>query len=76
VESKKEDGKHRRHQLNLDPIVFVEIAFGFFNLTTVLLALEIGNWLIAVYAAIFARGLFIGSGITIAKLLTSLHFIV
>lgn len=69
VESKKEDWKHRRYQLNLDPIVFVEIAFGFFNLTTVLLAVEIGNWLIAVYAVIFASGLFFASGITIAQTL-------
>lgn len=69
VRTRNEDWMHRRYQLKLDPIVFVEIAFGFFNLITVFLAIESGNWLIAVYAMLSASGLFFASGMTLAQTL-------
>lgn len=69
VKTKNENWTRRRYQLSLDPIVFGEIAFGLFNLLTVFFAIESGNWLIAVYAALYASGLFFASGMTIAQTL-------
>jgi cellulose synthase/poly-beta-1,6-N-acetylglucosamine synthase-like glycosyltransferase len=65
IDQKKQNWTRQRYQLRLDPIVFFEIAFALFNLTTVFLAFHLHNWVIAVYSAIFCCGLLFTSGSTI-----------
>jgi cellulose synthase/poly-beta-1,6-N-acetylglucosamine synthase-like glycosyltransferase len=60
---------HRRYQLRLDAIVFYELAFALFNFGTVAFALWLGNWVIALYAALFGAGLLFTSGLTLAQTL-------
>ncbi len=69
IAEKKEAWQRRRYQLRLDPIVWAEILLALLNAGTVALALEQGNWAIAVYAALFALGLLFTSGLTIAQTL-------
>lgn len=57
----------RRYLIKLDMLVAVEIALALFNLWTVWLAWQNSNWLIVVYASIFAFGLLFTSGVTIAQ---------
>ena len=57
----------RRYFIKMDMLVAVEIVLAFFNLWTVWLAWQNSNWLIVVYASIFAFGLLFTSGVTIAQ---------
>lgn len=57
----------RRYFVKMDMLVVVELALAFFNLWTVRLAWLNSNWLIVVYASIFAFGLFFTSGVTITQ---------
>ena len=57
----------RRYQLRLDRIVFVELAFALFNGATLIAALGTGNWLIAIYAALFCAGLLFTSLTTLTQ---------
>ncbi len=59
----------KRYQLRLDPIVIPELGFALLNATTIALALERGNWLIAVYAGLFCVGLLFTAGMTAAQTL-------
>lgn len=43
--------------VELDRIAFFELAFGIYNLVTVVLALRLGNWFVAFYASLFGCGL-------------------
>ncbi len=65
IVEKKQNWTRRRYQLKLDPIVFFEIGFAMFNLSTVFLAFHLHNWVIALYSAIFCCGLLFTSGATI-----------
>lgn len=56
-----------RYQLKLDPIVFTELAFALINAATVVLALNLHNWVIAFYAGMFCSGLLFTSGTTILQ---------
>jgi cellulose synthase/poly-beta-1,6-N-acetylglucosamine synthase-like glycosyltransferase len=56
-----------RYQLSLDPIIFAELLVGLWNLGTLIYALELHIWLIALYAAIFLTGVMFVSGLTIAQ---------
>lgn len=56
-----------RYYVKMDALVPFEIFLALFNLWTVWLALQHSNWLIALYAAIFAAGLFFNSGLTILQ---------
>ena len=67
VSSRGEDWRNRRYQLRLDPIVYLELVLAVVNGLTVALALYLGNWLIAFYAAIFFVGLLFTSGVTIEQ---------
>ncbi len=67
IAAKHDDWRTRRYQLRLDPIVFVEFAFALLNAGTVALALHVGNWIIAAYAALFCIGLLFTSGLTVAQ---------
>jgi hypothetical protein len=58
----------RRYFVNVDNLlVTFEILLGLFNLWTVQLAWQSSNWLIVLYAGVFAAGLFFNSGLTIAQ---------
>jgi hypothetical protein len=67
IVNKGQDWTRRRYQLQLDPIVFVELAFALLNLGTVGLAIYVNNWMIGVYAALFCIGLLFTSGLTMAQ---------
>lgn len=67
---KGQNWKRRLYQLSLDPLVYIELIFAGLNLVTVALAFYLGNWIIGVYAAIFAVGLVFTSGLTIAQSLS------
>ena len=58
---------HRRYQLQLDPMVFYELAFALFNFGTVVFAVWVSNWVIAGYALLFGAGLLFTSGLTLAQ---------
>lgn len=67
VTGRSEDWRNRRYQLRLDPIVYLELILAAVNGLTVVLALYLGNWLIALYASIFFVGLLFTSGVTIEQ---------
>jgi cellulose synthase/poly-beta-1,6-N-acetylglucosamine synthase-like glycosyltransferase len=55
------------YQLRLDKLVFFELLWATWNIITVGLALAQGNWVIAIYAALFTTGLLFTSGMTIIQ---------
>lgn len=67
IARKGQDWRRRFYQLRLDPIVFLEIGLAALNAVTVFLALRFGNWVIAIYAALFSAGLLFTSGLTITQ---------
>lgn len=69
IKSRDNNWIRQRYQLRLDPIVLFELMFGLFNLGTSIAALKLQNWLIAIYAFLFAIGLFFTSGTTIFQTL-------
>ncbi len=48
----------KKYQLKLDGLVFFEIGLAIVNIATLVMGLRAGNWLISLYSAIFATGLF------------------
>lgn len=58
---------HHRYQLKLDHIVFPELAMALLNAMIALFAARLGNWSIAIYAALFCMGLMFTAGVTIAQ---------
>jgi cellulose synthase/poly-beta-1,6-N-acetylglucosamine synthase-like glycosyltransferase len=67
IEKEQQGWMRKKYQLKLDKIVFWEVGFGMWNLTTVVYALFLGNWAIAFYAGIFVLGLLFVSGVTIGQ---------
>lgn len=67
IETKTDDWRQRRYQLKLDPIIYAELAFALFNLSTAVLAVSFGNYLIAGYALVFCAGLCFAVTSTIAQ---------
>lgn len=67
VQQRSQDWIRQRYQLRLDPIVFFELLFVLFNLATVLYAVSIANWTIAIYAGLFGAGLLFTSLYTIIQ---------
>jgi cellulose synthase/poly-beta-1,6-N-acetylglucosamine synthase-like glycosyltransferase len=63
--TRSQDWTQRRYQLRLPRIVFYELGFALFNLGTIIFALSINNWTIAVYAGMFFCGLLFTSLLTI-----------
>jgi cellulose synthase/poly-beta-1,6-N-acetylglucosamine synthase-like glycosyltransferase len=63
-----------RYQLNVEPLVILEILLGIVNLFTARLALQLGNYLMMIYAFVFALGLFYCSGLTLAQALSARFF--
>jgi len=69
LERQRQAWGRERYQMRSDPIVFYEIAFALFNFGTVVFALWLGNWTIAMYATLFGVGLLFTSGLTLAQTL-------
>lgn len=67
ITARAQKWESRRYYVNVDRLVVFEILLALFNLGTVWLAWQNSNWLIALYAAIFAAGLFFNSGLTILQ---------
>ena len=65
IVNRRQEWRGKGYQLNLDPLVFLELGFALFNLLTMIYALALGNWVIAIYALLFAAGLLMTSGMTI-----------
>jgi len=55
------------YRLRLDWLIVVEISLAMLNLITTWLAFRLGNYMIGVYAAIFALGLLFVSGMSLAQ---------
>ncbi len=70
ISARGQDWKRRKYQIGLDPLVFVEIGLALVNSATVLLAISMGNYVIAAYAALFFTGLCFTSGFTIKQTLS------
>lgn len=68
----RQDWLGLRYQVELDPLVYLEVAFALFNLGTAVIAWQLGNWVIAIYAALFSLGLFFTSSLTIYQSLAVL----
>lgn len=56
-----------RYQVRVDALILFEILLGAFNLFTGWFALQLGYYLVMIYALFFASGLFFCSGLTIAQ---------
>lgn len=68
--NKAQDWTRHRYQLHFDSLVFFELALAMLNIGTTVLALQEGNWVIAVYAALFCAGLLFTSGFTLIQAIT------
>jgi cellulose synthase/poly-beta-1,6-N-acetylglucosamine synthase-like glycosyltransferase len=67
ISNRGQDWKRRKYQIGLDPLVFVELGLALVNFTTILLAIHLGNYIIAAYAALFFSGLCFTSGTTLKQ---------
>jgi cellulose synthase/poly-beta-1,6-N-acetylglucosamine synthase-like glycosyltransferase len=65
VFKRSQNWMHNRYQLRLPSIVYYELGFACFNIATLLYAIYVNNWIIAVYAALFSAGLLFTSLFTI-----------
>ena len=70
--NKAQDWTRRRYQLPFDALIFFELALVLLNGGTLVLALQAGNPVIAVYAVLFCAGLLFCSGFTLIQTM-SLH---
>ncbi len=57
----------RRYHVRMDGLVIFELALAALNVWTIWLGWRTSNWLIAVYAFLFALGLFFTSGMTLTQ---------
>jgi hypothetical protein len=71
IVNRQQEWRGKGYQLNLDPLVYLELAFALFNVFTVAYALTLGNWVIAIYSSLFAAGLLMTSGMTIWQTVTA-----
>lgn len=67
ITARAQNWTSNRYYVKMDLLVPFEMFLALFNLWTVWLAIQNSNWLIALYAAIFAAGLFFNSGLTILQ---------
>jgi cellulose synthase/poly-beta-1,6-N-acetylglucosamine synthase-like glycosyltransferase len=66
---RKQQWDTRRYFVEVDMLIAFELFLALFNVWTVWLGWQSSNWLIAIYAAIFATGLVFTSGFTLAQTL-------
>lgn len=67
----KWDAKH--YHIRVDTIVIFELLMAVLNTLTVVFAIQLGNYLISLYAALFAFGLFFISGATLVQSISKLR---
>jgi cellulose synthase/poly-beta-1,6-N-acetylglucosamine synthase-like glycosyltransferase len=67
ITTRAQKWESHRYYVKVDWLVVFEILLALFNLGTVWLAWQSANWLIVLYAGIFAAGLFFNSGLTILQ---------
>jgi cellulose synthase/poly-beta-1,6-N-acetylglucosamine synthase-like glycosyltransferase len=67
ISARGQDWKQRKYQIGLDRLVFIELGLALFNFLTILLAVSLGNYVIAAYASLFFTGLCFTSGFTIKQ---------
>lgn len=70
IRDEKQKWTHKRYQLHLDHIVYVELLMGLFNLATAWWAWSRGVWGIVFFALLFGAGLILAAGATIGQALT------
>jgi len=73
IVSRQQEWRGKGYHLNLDTLVYFELTFALFNIFTVVYALTLGNWVIAIYSSLFAAGLLMTSGMTIWQTVTALR---
>ncbi len=71
--NQKWDGS--RYRVRLDGIIILELALAALNFWTIWLGWRTSNWLIMVYAFLFALGLLFTSGITLAQYVRQRFFV-
>jgi len=59
-----------RYQTQFDVLILFELAFAAFNAGTVVYALRLGNWVIAIYAGLFALGLVFTATLNLGQLIS------
>ncbi len=69
VAANGENWVDKRYQIRLDPMIGVEVLIAVWNVGTCWYALQMGNWGIALYAAIFFVGAMFVAGLSIAQML-------
>ena len=69
IGQQKQDWTQQRYQLRFDPIVYAELALGFYGLATAWFAATVGTWGIVFYALLFGSGLILVAGVTIVQTL-------
>ncbi len=69
ITARAQKWESNRYYVKVDVLVAFEILVAFLNVGTVWLAWQNSNWLIVLYAGIFAAGLFFNSGLTIVQAL-------
>ncbi len=67
IAARSQSWLERRYQLSLDPVILVELLVGLWNSGTLIYALRVHNWVIALYTAIFLSGVIFVSGLTLAQ---------
>ena len=69
ITQRKQTWDTRRYSVTVDVLIAFELALALFNVWTVWLGWQSSNWLIVIYASIFAIGLFFTSGFTVVQTL-------
>ena len=67
ITQRKQKWDTRRYFVKVDMLILLELALAVFNFWTVWLGWQNSNWLIMIYALIFASGLLFSSGFTIMQ---------
>ena len=67
IADKKDRWQRPDYHIRIDPIVYFEFAFAGYNIYTLITALQQGNWVIAVYAGLFAIGLLFAASLSVVQ---------
>jgi len=65
---RRQEWRKSPYQTRFDWLIICELAFATFNLATVIYALRLGNWAIAIYAGLFALSLFYSACLSIYQM--------
>lgn len=67
ISESRQKWTNQRYQLAFDPTVIIELIFALINAVTMVIAISMGNWFIAVFAGIFCIGLTFAFAMTIKQ---------